>query len=179
MSKFKIGDLVEADPLSEYNKDDPISNYLSDETQWTVTSISLQTEEYVELNNQPMWWSGSRFRIVPAPAGGLKFDGGKLLFRPLTRGLAYPMRLVAAVLSYGAQKYAEDSWQEVPDGARRYENALDRHLNEWKAGEDFDKESGLLHLGHIACNALFLCWFEMKKQDFAQDYFKFNQPPTR
>ena len=110
---------------------------------------------------------------------GAKYDGGKLLFRPLTRGLALPLRLVAAVLTYGAQKYAEDSWQQVPDGAKRYEDAMDRHLNEWKAGEDLDKESGLLHLGHIACNALFLCWFKMAEQDYSPEYFRFNKPPVK
>lgn len=107
---------------------------------------------------------------------GAKYDSGKLLFRPLTRGLAYPLRLLAAVLSYGALKYAEDSWQTVPDAERRYENALDRHLNKWKAGEDHDTESGLLHLGHIACNALFLAWLHMRKADFHDAFFVYNNP---
>lgn len=117
-------------------------------------------------------------------SGGAKYDDGKLLFRPLTRGLALPLRLVAAVLTYGARKYAEDSWQQVPDGYKRYEDALDRHLNAWKAREDFDPESGLLHLGHIACNALFLCHFAIQREidsgalHSLDDLFRFNEPPT-
>lgn len=113
-------------------------------------------------------------------SNGAKYDTGKMLFRPLTRGLALPLRLVAAVLTYGAQKYAEDSWQTVPDGERRYEDALDRHINAWKAGEDFDEESGLLHLGHIACNALFLCWYAMNVGEGIdrRQFFEFRKPPT-
>lgn len=108
---------------------------------------------------------------------GMKFDGGKLLFSCLTRGLAYPLKAVAAVLTYGAQKYAADSWQTVPDAERRYEDALDRHLNAWKMGEKFDEESGLHHLAHAACNALFLLWFQMKREpDMA--YTRFNEPPN-
>lgn len=105
---------------------------------------------------------------------GRKADKGKLLFSCLTRDLAGPLRAVAAVLTYGAQKYAKNSWQSVPDAEGRYEDALDRHLNAWKMGEKFDPESGLHHLAHAACNALFLLWFQMKN-DPGSDYFHYNE----
>ena len=85
-----------------------------------------------------------------------------------------PLRAVAAVLTYGAVKYARDSWQTVPDAKRRYEDALDRHLNAWKSGEQRDEESGMLHLAHAACNALFLLWFEITENKI--DVTKFNNP---
>lgn len=107
---------------------------------------------------------------------GAKYDSGKLLFRALTRGLAMPLRAVAAVLTYGAIKYKEDSWQQVPNAKARYESALDRHLNDWKRGEVCDPESGLPHLAHAACNALFLLWFEL--QNYASDYTAFKEPPN-
>lgn len=106
---------------------------------------------------------------------GEKYDGGKLLFSLLTRGLASPLKTVAAVLTYGALKYSPGGWRDVPDAERRYEDALDRHLNAWKSGERFDDESGLHHLAHAACNTLFLLWFEMKK-DPARDFSLFNDP---
>jgi hypothetical protein len=116
---------------------------------------------------------------APAPTTGMKFDKGKLLFSALTRGLALPLRAVVAVLTYGAQKYAEDSWQDVPNGKRRYENALDRHLNAWKAGEEYDQESGLHHLAHVACNVLFVLWFVIKDTADQDDHFTFNDPPEK
>ena len=108
---------------------------------------------------------------------GNKFDGGKLMFSLLTRGLALPLKSVAAVLTYGCYKYAADSWKEVPDAKRRYEDALDRHLNAWKSGETHDVESGLHHLSHIACNALFLMYlYMMEHTPELINWFDFNDP---
>lgn len=105
-----------------------------------------------------------------------KADKGKLLFSLLTRGLALPLRAVAAVLTYGAQKYEPESWKAVPDAARRYEDAMDRHLNQWKAGEQFDDESGLHHMAHVACNALFLLWFIITHKDSKGiDFFAYKE----
>lgn len=106
---------------------------------------------------------------------GQKYDSGKLLFSLLTRGLAAPLRAVAAVLTYGAIKYSPGGWRDVPDARRRYEDALDRHLNAWKMGEQFDEESGLHHLAHAACNTLFLLWFAMV-DDPGRDFTYFNDP---
>ena len=109
---------------------------------------------------------------------GAKFDGGKLLFSLLTRGLALPLKSVVAVLTYGAAKYDAESWKDVPDAKRRYEDALDRHLNAWKAGETHDDESGLHHLAHAACNILFIMHFEMNRNvrlgEQPDNWFKFN-----
>lgn len=117
---------------------------------------------------------------APQSTLGAKYDGGKLLFRPLMDGLSLALHVVAAVLTYGAKKYAEDSWQEVPDGKRRYENALYRHQNDRARGELFDEESGLLHSAHIACNTLFILWFEIKEYITSgnnyEDLTRFNDP---
>lgn len=109
---------------------------------------------------------------------GLKYDAGKLMFSLLTRGLAMPLRVVAAVLTYGALKYDKDSWKTVPQAKERYEDALDRHLNAWKMGEQFDEESGLHHLAHIACNALFLLWFQING-DVGGSYYTFRDPRNK
>lgn len=104
---------------------------------------------------------------------GAKYDSGKLRFSLLMRGLALPLKAVVAVLSYGAQKYEAESWKNVPDAKRRYEDAFDRHLNAWRSGEMHDDESGLHHLAHVACNCLFILWFEM--QGTAYNWFKPNE----
>ena len=92
---------------------------------------------------------------------GKKYDKGKLRFALLTRSLAGPLAAMAAVMSFGALKYADNSWQTVPNAAARYEDAMDRHLNAWKLGNRFDPETGLHHLAHAGINLLFLLWFEM------------------
>lgn len=175
---MKVGDKVVLDPNAERNiRDNPTSYGTGFNTEYTILAINL--DNGININDYTgIYWRPDRFTVVTS--GGAKFDDGKLMFRPLTRGLAKPLRAVAAVLTYGAQKYAEDSWQTVPDGEKRYENAMDRHINEWKLGEEFDSESGLHHLAHIACNALFLLWFTMQSsRNAGHDYFNFNKPPVR
>lgn len=70
---------------------------------------------------------------------------------------------IARVLTYGAIKYAPDNWKKVPDAQARYEAALLRHFSAHKRGEKIDPESGLSHLAHVGCNALFLIWFNVSK----------------
>lgn len=92
---------------------------------------------------------------------GLKYDEGKprmwlLPFASLVE--------IARVLTFGAQKYAPNSWQGVENGYERYMNALLRHIASIQEGEVYDQESGLLHMSHVGCNALFLIWFTIKKE---------------
>ncbi len=69
-------------------------------------------------------------------------------------------RSVAAVLTYGAMKYAPDNWRHVPDARARYHAAARRHVSAWASGEHLDPESGLPHLAHAACCLLFLLEFD-------------------
>ena len=143
-------------------------------TGFSQPNMTLDTQQTLPSNHLDV--------VARATALGAKYDGGKLLFRPLMNGLAAALKVVAAVLTYGAKKYQEDSWQEVPDGKRRYENALYRHQND-RALEDFDRESGLLHSAHIACNALFILWFEilehLNKGKSLDELTTFNDPTSK
>ena len=65
---------------------------------------------------------------------------------------------IAKVLTYGANKYEENSWQELPDFWKRYKAALLRHLTAIDKGELIDKESGLYHIDQVLTNAMFLSW---------------------
>lgn len=71
---------------------------------------------------------------------------------------------VARVLGYGANKYGEDSWKNVPDGLTKYLGAILRHATAVQRGEYYDSETGLSHAAHIACNAMFLDYFINKKK---------------
>ena len=90
---------------------------------------------------------------------GTKYDTGKLRLRLLYHDMSHELTRVAEVLEYGANKYTENGWQSVTDAAKRYEDAMERHLAAWRQGQSRDPESGLHHLQHAACNLLFLLYF--------------------
>jgi hypothetical protein len=85
---------------------------------------------------------------------GAKVDAGKVRMHLITGGMARAIREVAKVGTFGAAKYTDGGWVEVPDGFRRYEDAQQRHATYRHIGEDIDPDSGLLHLAHEAWNAL-------------------------
>jgi hypothetical protein len=58
------------------------------------------------------------------------------------------------VLEFGAKKYAPFNWQKPMDLMEILES-MQRHLAALFDGEVYDKESGVSHMGHIQCNALF------------------------
>lgn len=93
---------------------------------------------------------------------GMKFDGDKPRMDLLLDGCPNALLSIAEVLTFGAQKYAAHSWHTVEDGSSRYKAALLRHLTAHAKGELTDAESGLPHLAHAACCALFILELEQK-----------------
>lgn len=89
----------------------------------------------------------------PNHTGGRKFDGGKLQY-----GLLPPLALkeTVRVLTFGAEKYEPDNWRRVPDGARRYFDAAQRHLWAYREGERYDPETEVNHLAHAICCLMFM-----------------------
>lgn len=66
---------------------------------------------------------------------------------------------VGHVMTYGIQKYREESWRTVEP--KRYKAALWRHLLEYARNpRSRDPESGYYHLWHVACNVAFLLVLE-------------------
>lgn len=62
---------------------------------------------------------------------------------------------VGKIRTFGVSKYGDsDSWAKVEP--QRYMAALLRHINAYRMGEEIDKESGMSHLWHAACNLMFL-----------------------
>jgi hypothetical protein len=86
---------------------------------------------------------------------GLKYDTGKLKYHLIP---PEAIKAIAEILTYGAEKYHENSWQGLDDFDNRYYDALMRHIEAWRQGENIDSESGKLHLAHAATNAVFLLW---------------------
>lgn len=68
------------------------------------------------------------------------------------------------VLEFGATKYAPDNWKiglnqlEVLESMQRHLGELIDQVKEGKQG--LDSDSGLKHMGHIQCNAMFYNYHE-------------------
>ncbi len=85
---------------------------------------------------------------------GAKLDAGKNRCGLVLFGFALALQEVSKVGTYGANKYTDNGWVEVPDGERRYTDAMLRHLMREATGEERDPDTGLHHAAHAAWNAL-------------------------
>ena len=101
----------------------------------------------------------------------IKHDQDKL---PLHLLSTEAMNQTAAVLAFGAQKYAEHNWRNGFAWSRPLSAAM-RHITAFNDGEDRDPESGLSHLAHAACCIMFLLEFE-KTHPHLDDRYKPTVP---
>lgn len=58
-------------------------------------------------------------------------------------------------------KYPRGSWRHVP--VEDFEDALMRHLDSHLKGDLVDKETGKLHISHVAWNCFVIAWHEKNK----------------
>lgn len=72
------------------------------------------------------------------------------------------------VLEFGAKKYEEWNWMK-PMPTREILESMQRHLAALMDGEEVDSESGISHMGHIQCNAMF---YNYQKDRELQDFLK-------
>lgn len=82
----------------------------------------------------------------------LKKDQGKLRYD------LFPVEAleeITKVLNFGANKYADRSWEKGMKWGRLYAAML-RHMTAWWMGEDLDNETGISHLAHAGCCVIFL-----------------------
>lgn len=92
------------------------------------------------------------FNAVTGKGTGLRYNSGKLRY-DLVNYQAH--RDMVKVLTIGAEKYFDRSWE----GGLSWTSviaSLKRHLAAIEAGEDYDQETGCLHIAHAACNVHFL-----------------------
>lgn len=113
---------------------------------------------------------------------GVKLDEGKPRMGLVLGGFADALLEVGRVGTFGAEKYTDNSWQSVENGEERYTDALFRHLLKYKLGEDRDQESGILHLSHVAWNALAILSLHLRDSIATVNgvpigYARFNPPP--
>lgn len=100
---------------------------------------------------------------------GLRFNTGK---SRIDLAPADAMFHVGKVLAMGAEKYDEHNWEKGMPYSKVI-SSLERHLAKWKAGEDLDEESGLHHIDHLMCNALFLSRYVRAFPEFDDRYIPY------
>lgn len=93
-----------------------------------------------------------------ALAEGKKFDDGKDPWHLMPWDAA---RAIVKVLAFGAGKYSARNWEQGMAWSRCYA-AIIRHATAWWEGEDKDPETGMSHLWHLGCGAVFLIAYELR-----------------
>jgi len=91
-----------------------------------------------------------------SPDKGKKYDGGKPMVQLLS---PVAMTKIAEVMTFGAKKYGPDNWRQGIAWTRVL-GALLRHVFAYLGGQDKDPETGLSHLAHAGCCAMFLLEYE-------------------
>jgi len=66
-----------------------------------------------------------------------------------------PLNEVAKVFTVGANKYGDYNWMKGMNWSTVIAS-LERHLNAFKTGQDYDEETGLYHMAHLVANGMFL-----------------------
>lgn len=87
---------------------------------------------------------------------GLRHNNGKPRY-----DLIHPVaeRGLVDVLTKALDKYPEFNWERGMSW-RTVVASLKRHLAAFEMGEEYDEESGLLHIDHVQANAHFLSTYQ-------------------
>lgn len=100
--------------------------------------------------------------LTEAPVTALRYNAGKPDYTLMDFKSMLPM---IKVLDYGAKKYTvkitgqgevsgRENWK-LPMAPKEILKSMLRHVAALSDGEELDPESGLPHIGHIMCNAMF------------------------
>ena len=92
----------------------------------------------------------------------LRYNQGKVEWSLVDFKSLEPM---VRVLEYGCKKYARNNWRKGMPATQIIESML-RHTFKLLEGEMVDPESGIDHIGHIQCNALFLAYVLNEKPHY-------------
>lgn len=109
--------------------------------------------------------------MTVASTGGLRDNKGKprlaLVPSELEEAVA---RVIWQSSDKAGGKYPLHNWRKGLPWSEVADSAI-RHLKKFaQQGEDFDKESGLDHLDHAACNIAFLLWFRKNRPELDDRY---------
>ena len=153
-SKKKYEDLVASGKLKDV-KDIQVVDY-----EYVVGSKEVKVSK--DAHYQPVKVKMSHWDLLDEPnllegnkgdkGEGLRFNSNKPRY-----DLLHPVAQagIVSVLTAGANKYAPRNWERGMNWSTVLAS-LKRHIAAIELGEDYDKETGLLHIDHVQCNAHFL-----------------------
>lgn len=102
--------------------------------------------------------------IMAESNGGLKYDTGKLKAGILA-DFQLALKAIAEVGTFGANKYARNSWQNVSNAIERYTDAMWRH----RLSDGVDDESGFPHYYHELWNMLAVVELKEREKHLRRD----------
>jgi len=110
---------------------------------------------------------------VTGEHGGVKLDGAKAKF-----GLVPPdaYLAVAEVMTLGALKYSANNWVGLE--LSRVLDAMERHINAFRMGEEYAADSKQHHMAHAIANAMMAYHIVMNKPEQDDRLFKYLTPTT-
>lgn len=101
----------------------------------------------------------------------LRYNEGKIELSYILDAMP-ALKDMVRVMEFGAKKYERNNWTKGFPKEKLLDSML-RHIDAFYSGEDVDSESGLPHVGHIMCNAMFLAYHFGSNSKYWDD--KFNE----
>ena len=109
---------------------------------------------------------------------GAKLDAGKNRLWLVLGSFSLALQEVGKVGTYGAKKYTDNGWLDVPNGEARYTDALLRHLLKEAEGVEIDPETDLYHAAQVAWNALARLELKMRAKISHTESNRIEYPPS-
>lgn len=105
---------------------------------------------------------------------GKKYDTGKSMVGTLSRVFSRALLGVGNCITFGTSKYPKpDNWKLVEGAFERYQDSMMRHYLKFLSGEERDSETNILHLCHMAWNALAITeLYLMNHPEYDKELFK-------
>jgi uncharacterized protein YuzB (UPF0349 family) len=100
--------------------------------------------------------------LIERDKQALRYNQGKVQWSLVDYKSIEPM---VRVLEYGCLKYSKNNWKKGMPASQIIESML-RHTYKLLEGELVDPESGIEHVGHIQCNAMFLAYVLREKPEY-------------
>lgn len=85
---------------------------------------------------------------------------------------------ISRVMGFGAKKYEDHNWRKGIQWSRIIAAAM-RHLTSFNSGENTDPETGISHIAHLGCCAMFLLDYAKSHPELDDRYRESKVPSLK